>query len=98
MKRKFDKKKSRNQNSDNVLNKKRVCQFSAANVEEIDYKDIDLLSKFINESGKISPARMTGTSAKYQRQLTTAIKRAFLKGRPGGCRIKAPLKLYLKLL
>ena len=52
MKRKFDKKKSRNQNSDNLLNKKRVCQFSAANVEEIDYKDVDLLSKFINESGK----------------------------------------------
>lgn len=76
MKRKFDKKKSRNQNSDNLLNKKRVCQFSAANVEEIDYKDVELLSKFINEMGKISPARMTGTSAKYQRQLTKAIKRA----------------------
>ena len=71
-------KKSRKQNSDNLLNKKRVCQFTAANVEEIDYKDVDLLSKFINESGKISPARMTGTSAKYQRQLTTAIKRARL--------------------
>ena len=55
MKRKFDKKKSRNQNTDNLLNKKRVCQFTAANVEEIDYKDVDLLSKFINESGKISP-------------------------------------------
>ena len=66
MKRKFDKKKSRNQNTDNLLNKKRVCQFTAANVEEIDYKDVDLLSKFINESGK------------YQRQLTTAIKRARL--------------------
>ena len=78
MKRKFDKKKSRNQNTDNLLNKKRVCQFTAANVEEIDYKDVDLLSKFIIESGKISPARMTGTSAKYQRQLTTAIKRARL--------------------
>ena len=47
MKRKFDKKKSRKQNSDNLLNKKRVCQFTAANVEEIDYKDVDLLSKFI---------------------------------------------------
>jgi small subunit ribosomal protein S18 len=78
MKRKFDKKKSRKQNSDNLLYKKRVCQFTAANVEEIDYKDVDLLSKFINESVKISPARMTGTSAKYQRQLTTAIKRARL--------------------
>ena len=76
MKRKFDKKKSRNQNSDNLLKQKRPCQFAAANVVEIDYKDVDLLSKFINETGKISPARMTGTSAKYQRQLTTAIKRA----------------------
>ena len=76
MKRKFDKKKSRNQNSDNLLRPKKPCQFAAANVIEIDYKYIDLLSKFINETGKISPARMTGISAKYQRQLTTAIKRA----------------------
>ena len=73
--------KNNNDEDNNVYNlliKKRVCQFTAANVEEIDYKDVDLLSKFINESGKISPARMTGTSAKYQRQLTTAIKRARL--------------------
>ena len=48
MKRKFDKKKSRNQNTDNLLNKKRVCQFTAANVEEIDYKDVDLLLSLIH--------------------------------------------------
>ena len=72
------KKKSerRSQNQETISNLKKTCQFTAANVEEIDYKDVELLSKFINEMGKISPARMTGTSAKYQRQLTKAIKRA----------------------
>ena len=66
----------RSQNQETTSNLKKTCQFTAANVEEIDYKDVELLSKFINEMGKISPARMTGTSAKYQRQLTKAIKRA----------------------
>ena len=76
MKRKFDKKKSRNQNTDNLLNKKRVCQFTAANVEEIDYKDLELLKAFISETGKIVSSRITGTKARYQRQLAKAIKRA----------------------
>ena len=75
MRRKTDKRKN-NQNQESLIKTKRTCQFTAANVEEIDYKDIELLSKFINEMGKISPARMTGPSAKYQRQLTKAIKRA----------------------
>ncbi len=66
----------RSQNQETISNLKKTCRFTAANVEEIDYKDVELLSKFINEMGKISPARMTGTSAKYQRQLTKAIKRA----------------------
>ena len=66
----------RSQNQETISNLNKTCQFTAANVEEIDYKDVELLSKFINEMGKISPARMTGTSAKYQRQLTKAIKRA----------------------
>ncbi len=52
------------------------CRFTAAGVEKIDYKDVDTLLKKIDESGKITPSRMTGTSAKFQRQLTTAIKRA----------------------
>ena len=52
------------------------CRFKAAGVERIDYKDVDTLLKNIDESGKITPSRMTGTSAKIQRQLTTAIKRA----------------------
>ena len=70
--------KRRNQNQDNFLKPKRACQFTAASVDEIDYKDVELLKKFITETGKIIPARMTGTSAKYQRQLTRAIKRARL--------------------
>jgi small subunit ribosomal protein S18 len=56
--------------------KKRYCRFTAEGVKEIDYKDIDTLREFISETGKIVPSRITGTSAKYQRQLTTAIKRA----------------------
>ena len=55
---------------------KRFCRFTAASVEEIDYKDIDTLRDFISENGKIIPARLTGTRALYQRQLNTAIKRA----------------------
>jgi small subunit ribosomal protein S18 len=53
-----------------------VCRFTAEAVEQIDYKDIDTLRDFVTETGKIIPARITGTNARYQRQLTTAIKRA----------------------
>ena len=56
--------------------RKRVCRFTAEGVEQIDYKDIDTLRDFVTETGKIIPARITGTNARYQRQLTTAIKRA----------------------
>lgn len=56
--------------------KKRVCRFTEAGTIWIDYKDEKLLRKFITEQGKIIPKRITGTSAKYQRQLVTAIKRA----------------------
>ena len=57
-------------------NRRRFCKFTALGIEEIDYKDINLLKEFVTETGKIMPARVTGTSAKYQRQLTRAIKRA----------------------
>ena len=57
-------------------NRRRFCKFTALGIEEIDYKDINLLKEFVTETGKIMPARVTGTSAKYQRQLSTAIKRA----------------------
>jgi small subunit ribosomal protein S18 len=53
-----------------------VCYFTANGISRIDYKEVDLLKKFISERGKILPRRVTGTSAKYQRKLTVAIKRA----------------------
>jgi small subunit ribosomal protein S18 len=54
--------------------RKRYCKFTAEGITEVDYKDIELLKGFVTESGKIVPARITGTKAKYQRQLTRAIK------------------------
>jgi len=56
--------------------RRKVCYFTANGITHIDYKDVDLLKKFISERGKILPRRVTGTSAKYQRMLTRAIKRA----------------------
>ena len=58
--------------------RKKVCAFCTENVEKIDYKDINLLKKYITEGGKILPRRMTGTCAKHQRVLAKAIKRARL--------------------
>ena len=55
---------------------KKVCYFTKNKIEYIDYKYVELLKKFISANGKITPRRVTGTSAKYQRMLTTAIKRA----------------------
>ena len=55
---------------------KKVCYFTKNKITYIDYKDVELLKKFISANGKITPRRITGTSAKYQRMLTTAIKRA----------------------
>ncbi len=70
-----DRKPKRNQQS-LLFKRKRFCRFTVANVVEIDYKDVDVLRDFLGENGKITPARLTGTRAFYQRQLTTAIKRA----------------------
>jgi small subunit ribosomal protein S18 len=56
--------------------RRKFCKFTAEGIEQIDYKDLNLLKGYISETGKIVPARITGTSAKYQRQLNTAIKRA----------------------
>ncbi len=55
---------------------KRFCRFTAEGVTEIDYKDVNTLKKYISETGRIIPTRLSGTRARYQRQLTTAIKRA----------------------
>jgi small subunit ribosomal protein S18 len=56
--------------------RRRYCRFTAENVSEIDYKDIATLKGYVTETGKIVPSRITGTKARYQRQLTSAIKRA----------------------
>jgi small subunit ribosomal protein S18 len=56
--------------------RKKVCYFTVNKIKTIDYKNIDLLKKFVSERGKILPRRVTGTSAKYQRMLTQAIKRS----------------------
>jgi len=67
--------KKRNQQNP-LFKRKRFCRFTAGNIEQVDYKDLETLRDFIGENGKITPARMTGTAAKYQRQVDTAIKRA----------------------
>jgi small subunit ribosomal protein S18 len=59
-----------------LFRRKKFCRFTAEGVKEIDFKDLDTLKDFVTEQGKIIPARITGTKAHYQRQLTTAIKRA----------------------
>ncbi len=56
--------------------RRRYCRFTVEKIAEVDYKDIGLLKAFVSESGKIVPSRITGTKARYQRQLSTAIKRA----------------------
>ena len=65
-----------NNRRNNMRRRKKVCYFTKNNIKTIDFKDTELLKKFISERGKILPRRVTGTSAKYQRMLTTAIKRA----------------------
>ncbi|MCH3966941.1 MAG: 30S ribosomal protein S18 [Bacilli bacterium] len=56
--------------------RKKVCYFKKNHIKYIDYKDVELLRKYISPSGKITPRRITGTSAKYQRMLAIAIERA----------------------
>jgi small subunit ribosomal protein S18 len=69
-------KRSKRSSQSLLFRRKKFCRFTAAGVEEIDYKDLDTLRDFIGENGRITPARLTGTRSIYQRQLTTAIKRA----------------------
>jgi len=56
--------------------RKKFCRFTADGVVSIDYKDLATLKNYVSENGKIVPSRITGTKARYQRQLATAIKRA----------------------
>ena len=77
---KFDKNKlklkEKRKQQNPLFKRKKFCRFTAANVEQVDYKDVDTLKDFVQENGKIMPARLTGTKAHYQRQVDTAIKRA----------------------
>ena len=65
-----------NRRNDQRRGHRKVCYFTANKIEHIDFKDVDLLKRYITERGKILPRRITGTSAKYQRKLAIAIKRA----------------------
>lgn len=56
--------------------RRKVCFFTENNIKYIDYKDVDLLRRFISDRGKILPKRVTGTKAGYQKELSVAIKRA----------------------
>jgi small subunit ribosomal protein S18 len=56
--------------------RRKFCRFTAEGIEQIDYKDLDILRANVSENGKIVPSRITGTKARYQRQLATAIKQA----------------------
>ncbi len=59
-----------------MFKRRKFCRFSAEKIEQVDYKDVELLKDFITENGKVMPARITGTKTRFQRQLSTAIKRA----------------------
>jgi small subunit ribosomal protein S18 len=56
--------------------RRKFCRFTAEGIKQIDYKDLDTLKAYVTETGKIVPSRITGTKARYQRQLATAIKRS----------------------
>ena len=58
------------------IKKKKYCRFKKNKIKYIDYKDPEFLKKFLNEQGKILPRRITGTSLKYQRRVSKAIKRS----------------------
>jgi small subunit ribosomal protein S18 len=62
--------------SSRFFRRKRYCKFTAEGITEVDYKDLEMLKGFISETGKIVPSRITGTSARYQRMLSSAVKRA----------------------
>ncbi len=75
---KFDKSKlkEKRKQQNPLFKRKKFCRVTVAKVEQVDYKDVDTLKDFVQENGKIMPARLTGTRAHYQRQVDTAIKRA----------------------
>ncbi len=70
-----DKEKDKNANRP-LFKRRKFCRFTAEGIKMVDYKDIEILKDFINENGKIIPARITGTKARFQRQLGVAVERA----------------------
>jgi len=72
-KKKDDKK---NSSSRSLFKRRKFCRFTAEKIAEVDYKDLNILKEFISENGKLIPARITGTKSRFQRQLSTAVKRA----------------------
>ena len=70
-----DKDKDKNANRP-LFKRRKFCRFTAEGIKTVDYKDIEILKDFINENGKIIPARITGTKSHFQRQLGTAVERA----------------------
>ena len=75
--RKDSKDKEKDKKANRPLFKRRkFCRFTAEGIQRVDYKDIEILKDFINENGRIIPARITGTKSRYQRQLGSAIERA----------------------
>ncbi len=75
--RKDSKDKEKDKKANRPLFKRRkFCRFTAEGIQKVDYKDIEILKDFINENGRIIPARITGTKSRYQRQLGIAIERA----------------------
>ena len=71
-----DKRDKRGPGSRPLFKRRKFCRFTAEKIQWVDYKNVELLKDFINENGKIIPARITGTKARYQRQLSVAVKRA----------------------
>ena len=71
-----DKRKENDRNFRPLFKRRKFCRFTAEGIKHIDYKDVELLKDFVNENGRIIPARITGTKSHYQRQLSVAIKRA----------------------
>ncbi len=59
-----------------LFRRRKFCRFTAEGIKQVDYKDINILKDFINENGRLIPARITGTKSRYQRQLSIAVKRA----------------------
>ena len=66
----------RREGSRQLIKRRKFCRFTVEGIKWVDYKDVEILKDFVAENGKIIPARITGTKTRYQRQLSTAIKRA----------------------